>query len=145
MPKVIILRGLPASGKTTKARELVVNSIATKRINRDDLRKMLDFNVYSEINESFIKHIEQSIVKELLKHDCSVVIDDTNIKNSTVDWWFIFIKSISSDIEIETIWINTPLQECIDRDSKRKDSVGEKVIRILNEQRQLNSTDTQKS
>ncbi|MCK9428756.1 MAG: AAA family ATPase [Candidatus Omnitrophica bacterium] len=142
MRKVIILRGIPASGKTTKARELVLNNPRTKRINRDDLRKMLDFGEYSIENEDIIKLLQMRIVEELLVQDYSVVIDDTNIKDITVDWWTIFIKSVRSDIEIEVFWIDTPLQECIERDAKRKDSVGENVIKALYEQKQFNNSNS---
>ena len=39
-PKLLVLQGIPASGKSTYARELVKNSGAWVRVNRDDLRNM---------------------------------------------------------------------------------------------------------
>ena len=41
--KVILMRGLPGSGKSTYAKKVVEeNPNAFKRINRDDLRMMFD-------------------------------------------------------------------------------------------------------
>lgn len=40
MPKLLVLKGLPASGKSTYAKELV--NKGWKRVNKDDLRAMID-------------------------------------------------------------------------------------------------------
>ena len=41
MTTLTILRGLPGSGKTTRARELVADDPRCARVNRDDLRMMM--------------------------------------------------------------------------------------------------------
>jgi len=51
--KVLILKGLPASGKSTYAKELVAKG-NWKRINKDDLRAMLDCSKWSKANEKFV-------------------------------------------------------------------------------------------
>ena len=49
MSKLLILKGLPASGKSTYAKELV--SKGWKRVNKDDLRSMIDGGKWSKKNE----------------------------------------------------------------------------------------------
>jgi len=55
MKKVILTKGLPASGKTTWAKKVLKdNPGAYKRINKDELRLMLDGGKWSHDNEKFI-------------------------------------------------------------------------------------------
>ena len=56
MKKVLVLKGIPASGKSTYAKQLVKDNPGMyKRINRDDLRHMLDGYKMTNANEKFIK------------------------------------------------------------------------------------------
>ena len=51
---LLILRGIPCSGKSTYAKEIVRNGKGQwKRINRDDLRAMVD-NKWTPEKEKFI-------------------------------------------------------------------------------------------
>ena len=59
--KIILTRGLPASGKSSWAKEFVKNSNGkAKRINKDLLREMIDSSVYSKPNEKFILEIRDT-------------------------------------------------------------------------------------
>ncbi len=57
MPSLLMLKGLPASGKSTYARKLVADSQSHKRkwkrANKDDLRAMIDDSNWSKTNEKF--------------------------------------------------------------------------------------------
>lgn len=54
MAKLTIMRGLPASGKSTKAKELL--SVGnTVRINKDLLRTMLHFDTFTGRNEGMTR------------------------------------------------------------------------------------------
>lgn len=123
--KVIILQGLPASGKSTYARQLV-ETLGWKRINKDDLRAMVDNSKWSEKNEKLIVKLRNDLLLRFLQDGYSVVIDDTNFAKSHVDT----IKEICAGelVECEVLFFDTPLWECIERDSKREKSVGKKVI-----------------
>lgn len=126
MNKLLILKGLPASGKSTYAKELVAKG--WKRVNKDDLRAMIDDSKWSKQNEEVIQKLEQEIIARLLINDYNVVVDDTNF-----GWeakWEAFAKSYVVDFEIK--FFDVPLMECIERDSKRGDkSVGAKVIQRM--------------
>ena len=53
--KLILMRGLPASGKTTECKNLLLmHKGSYKRINRDDLRAMIDNGKWSKQNEKYI-------------------------------------------------------------------------------------------
>ena len=80
MQEVILLRGLPASGKSTWAKEQVLKSPGKyKRINKDSLREMLDVSAWSGSNEKFAIKVRDAIITLALTSDRSVIIDDTNI------------------------------------------------------------------
>lgn len=123
--KVIILQGLPASGKSTYARQLV-EKLGWKRINKDDLRAMIDNSTWSEKNEKLIVKLRNDLLLRFLEDGYSVVVDDTNFAQSHIDT----IKDICAGelVECEVLFFDTPLWECIERDSKREKSVGKKVI-----------------
>lgn len=134
MAKLTALIGLPASGKSTAAKELVRKSGYNKaRINRDDLRAMLYDSNWSRDREKHIIGVEKAIARYFLDNKIPVVLDDTNFKNP----WPEFVKNYNqtnplfSDYDTasyEEVFIDTPLEECIRRDALRDKSVGRNVI-----------------
>lgn len=80
MPKVIICKGLPASGKTTWALEQVrANPNKVKRVNKDDLRDLLHGG-WSKANERFIIGARDRMIMHALDNGAAtVIIDDTNL------------------------------------------------------------------
>ena len=129
MNKVLILKGLIASGKTTKAKELVKKKWV--RVNKDDLRAMLNSGIYSRNNEKFICAIRNAIIDLALIYKKDIVVDDTNFEQKH----FNSICKIAdiNGAELEVDFIKTSLEECIKRDKMRENSVGEKVIRTMAE------------
>ena len=128
--KILLLKGLPASGKSTYAKKLTDDGWV--RVNKDDLRAMLHNGKWSKINEQQILRIRDNIIIDSLKSGKSVVVDDTNfaVKHSNR------VKEIAKEYnaKFETKFFDTPVEECIKRDLKRQNSVGEKVIRQMYEQ-----------
>lgn len=131
MTELIITRGLPASGKTTWARHWVAQDPGSRaRVNRDDLRQMLDEGTFiPDVTEPRILVARDALVTAFLSAAISVVCDDTNIewdklgKLSNLASW----NGASSRIEDFT---GVPAEECIRRDALRDRPVGEEVIRF---------------
>jgi predicted kinase len=124
--KVTILKGLPASGKSTFAKALVDSTGNTKRINKDDLRSMLDNSKWSKNNEKFILTVRDNLIHQALENKFNVIVDDTNLHPKHVESISAIAKQYNAKVEVK--FIDTPLEECIKRDLKRPNSVGQKVI-----------------
>lgn len=135
MKEVIMLKGLPACGKSTWALGKISgeNTNSWKRINKDELRSMLDNGKHSKGNESFVLEVRDMILMAALRAGKHVIIDDTNLHPKHE----VEIKGIIERYEKESgkkvffsiKSFNTSLEDCILRDSKRDKPVGEKVIR----------------
>ena len=81
--KLLVLVGIPGSGKSTYARKLVKGSSDKWVIvNRDDIRDMLgDYWIPSR--ENLVTDIEDDMIQESLRHGYNVIIDATNINPKT--------------------------------------------------------------
>ena len=139
MKKILILRGLPASGKSTYAKNLLTqNPHAWKRLNKDELRAMLDNSVHSKTNEKFIENVRDMMLVEALKEGKNVVIDDTNLSERPVERIKQVVQKYITDsgetVNVEIKDIETSLEECLERDKKREKKVGESVIMLMYKQ-----------
>ena len=78
MTRLLITRGLPASGKTTFARKLQPDVV---RVNRDDLRRMLHGQrLFTQWAEAQVTHAQRAAVEALLRARADVIVDDTNLR-----------------------------------------------------------------
>ena len=133
------MRGLPGSGKSTYAKQLVAESPnAYKRINRDDLRAMFDNGYHSKGNEKFVKQVRDVLIIKALEEGKHVIVDDTNLSatNETRVKQLVhqFNKEQNDTVVVEVMEINTPLDECITRDALRAQPVGAQRIREMHRQ-----------
>ena len=131
--KVILTVGLPGSGKSTWAKDVVKKSNGTtKRINRDDIRSMLDNSIYSKNNEKFVVEVRNSLIVSALKNNFNVIVDDTNLNNKNIEDIKHLVKRefFNEDIKVEenTTFLDVSIDECIKRDMERERTVGSSVI-----------------
>lgn len=128
--KLIMLKGLPASGKTTYAKKLAESGYV--RVNKDDMRSMLHGGKWSKENEKQVLAIRDQIISNSLENGKSVVVDDTNFAPKHAER----LKQLAQNhgATFETKFFDVPVEDCIKRDLQRPNSVGEKVIwRMYNE------------
>lgn len=130
MLQVIVTRGLPASGKSTWSKSVIdKNPNSYKRINKDDLRAMLDNDKHSTDMEKFILKVRDTLILLALQEGKHVIVDDTNLADKHIER----IKQLihgKAQLIIKD-FTDIPLETCIKQDLKRSKSVGEKVIRDL--------------
>ena len=129
MSKLIITRGLPASGKSTWAKQWVLEDPEHRvRINQDDIRLMLG-KYWVPSREKLVQEIQFDAVVEALSREFDVVIDNTNLNKKVLDGFDRLIKTFENyEIEYKDFF-DTPLSVCIERDKNRDLQVTEKVIR----------------
>lgn len=125
--KLLMLKGLPASGKSTFARDLA--SKGWVRVNKDELRDMMNDGHWSQNNEKVVVQARNVLIINALNHGKSVVVDDTNF--APVHRETLVMIAEQKGATFETKFFDTPIEECIKRDLKRPNSVGERVIRDM--------------
>jgi|SRR6476620_884607 len=126
MKQLILCKGLPASGKSTFAKEWVNEDPTTRvRVNRDDIRRMLG-PYWVPNRENLVTRLENRAVTESLLNGYSVILDATNFKSEK---WISKAAYYGVELIIKD-FTDVPLNICIERDKTRGvESVGEAVIR----------------
>ena len=125
MQKLIVTIGLPASGKSTWAKEVAESApLDIVRVNRDDIRDMLGL-YWVPKREKLVTKIERQAMSDALKLGYTVIVDATNLKKRE------FFKELAKSFSIkyeEKSFLDVPLKVCLERDAKRERPVGEEVI-----------------
>lgn len=137
--EVIVLRGVPGCGKSTWAKEWMVEHYWYKRISRDSMREMFNFGEYSTWNEKFIRKMRRTLIRECLREGAHLIIDDTNLTDRDMrdirDSAHVYSHVIGVErtvyVPIRIIDFNTPLEECIRRDALRPKPVGADRITVM--------------
>jgi predicted kinase len=128
--KLIICRGLPASFKSTWAKEQVrLAPNAVTEVNRDDLRAMLHNSEWSKENEQVVVAARDAIIRKVLGQKRVVICSDTNGK--TVQQLIKIAENCGASYEIRNFPCS--VEEAIRRDALREGvaRVGEGVIRRM--------------
>lgn len=125
IPKLIILCGIPGSGKSTYCKDYVERHINTIHLSSDAIRKELygDENIQGNPGEVFTL-MQQRAVKAL-NNGCDVLYDATNITRKDRSG-IIGVCPKFAKIECHIIW--APIEICIERDAARERTVGKEVI-----------------
>lgn len=133
MKTVYLLQGLPASGKTTWAKEVIDNNPGKyTRVNKDDLRSMMDNGKWSKSNEKLVLEVRDAIISEALWVGRHVIVDDTNLHEKHVHQVRTIARMLGAKFEIK--FFDVDVNEAIERDLKRPNSVGSKVIKDMYKQ-----------
>jgi predicted kinase len=117
-----VLRGLPASGKTTYALAEVAKYTNVVRVNRDTLRAMMYGPGYyggDPTREDTVTVAEHGAICALLSEGINVIVDDTNLHNEHVQDLHFIGDSYDAVTEVKDRFLTVPLAECIARDATR--------------------------
>lgn len=132
MTTLAITRGLPGSGKTTRARQWVdADPAARTRVNRDDLRATL-YGKHTGLTydqEQTVTTAQRAAVRALLVAGRDVVVDDTNLRLRNARAWADLAIEVGAVLEV---WdMDTGVEVCVARDAARDRVVGADAIRAM--------------
>ena len=146
MPKIILCRGIQGSGKTTWSKQWVLEDPEHRvRFNNDDIRNMLG-KYWVPSREELVLDLKKQFIRSSMLAGYDIVIDNMNLNPKEVEFYKTYIEehnrimkkldeetklSFKDDTKYELEFKDffTPLQDCIKRDSKRPNPIGEEVIR----------------
>lgn len=135
-PVLYIFRGLPGSGKSTRAKELSATTGA-EIVNRDALRMALLGSYWTgdADDEAKVSFYERSLVRDNLSNGRSVIVDATHISFASVRAWEPFAEEHGARIEV--IDVDTSADICVTRNKVRERRgerfVSEEIIRDMAE------------
>jgi predicted kinase len=138
--KAYITIGLPASGKSTWAKNFVRENPNTIRINNDDIRNAIYRSIFeSDEDRVWSPEIESRVRAErseaiLLAYEAGrdIIIDNTHCNSKPLRATQEECRNLGFEIEIKD-FRHVTAEECIRRDSLREghERVGEEVIRRM--------------
>ena len=126
IPKLILLCGIPGSGKSTYAKNYISDCTKhTIHLSSDSIRAELYGDESIQGNPAEVFSLMQKRAVEALNDGHDVLYDATNITRKDRQG-IISICPKFAKIECHIIW--APIEECIERDSKRERTVSKEVI-----------------
>lgn len=133
--KVIITRGLPASGKTSWADEFISENPSFVKIEKDAIRKDTRLfkdgqYIHKRGDEGIVIKERDRQIRQALQRGRSVISSDTNLVQKHISQISNIARQNGAEIEVKS-FLDVPIKELIERDQKRDDSVGEHVIRKM--------------
>ena len=144
MSKLIVMVGLPGSGKSTIAKELQKNIIKNAFLKREANCTILSSDAYrqklledenDQSNGEKVFNALYTDMREFLLKEENVIFDATNTSMKARKRIFLELDKIKKELEEKNISlikiayvIPTKFEECIERDSKRERTVGREVI-----------------
>lgn len=146
MAKIILCRGIQGSGKTTWAKQWVLEDPEHRvRFNNDDIRNMLG-KYWVPSREQIVSALKAKFIEKSMLMGYDIVIDNMNLNPKDVEFCKTYVLVHNQLVEelrrentlnpqddfkyeLEFKDFFTPLQDCIERDSKRPNPIGEEVIR----------------
>lgn len=124
IPYFYMLIGLPASGKSTIAKDLIKSSKDHITLSSDEIRKELYGDETIQDNPEKVFELMQKRAVDALNNNKDVIYDATNIRRKNRKH---LLRNLPRCHKIAVI-IWAKYETCVQRDSKRERTVGENVI-----------------
>lgn len=130
--KIIICQGIQGSGKSTWARKWAQEDPSHRvRWNNDDMRILMG-QYWVPSREPLLSRIRALFLNAAMDYGFNIVIDDMNLNPHTTEYYEVLVENYNNIHEdkytIEYRLFNTPLNVCIERDAKRENPIGAKVL-----------------
>lgn len=132
MAKIVLCREIQGSGKTTWAKQWVLEDPEHRvRFNNDDIRNMLG-KYWVTSREHLVSDIKKDFMVSAMEFGYDIVVDNMNFNPKEIEYYENLVDSTLGymncySLEYKDFFI--PLEVCIERDSKRENPIGEEVIR----------------
>ncbi len=121
---------MPASGKSTWAKNFISKNDKYVIVSRDSFRGMLKNQDFCEPNiEALITKLVNTSIEHALAAKQNVIYDATNLKMKSINE---IIKEFGDIADIDYMFFDVPLKTCLERDALRPKPVGEEVIKRMN-------------
>lgn len=129
--KMIITRGIPASGKSTWAASWVAEDAQNRmEINRDSIRAIMGFPAVGNASqEQAVTNVQREMIAAAMSNNKDMVISDTNLREKYIKNFISIAMDNNYEVEVKDFVIS--FDEAVARDKNREDSVGEDVIRTM--------------
>ena len=124
-PKLIILCGIPGSGKSTYAKNCIERNANAIHLSSDAIRNELYGDENIQGNPGDIFSLMQKRAVEALNNGRDVLYDATNITRKDRAG-IISVCPKFAKIECHIVW--APIETCLERDANRDRTVGKEVI-----------------
>ena len=126
MNELLILRGIPASGKSTFAKKFIEKNKYWLIISRDSIRDMFGHYWLPE-RENLVKECEFSMIKLCLNNKWNVVVDDTNLNSKTFQELQDLANECNARVIVKDFEIS--LEEALERNRNREKVLPDEVIK----------------
>lgn len=127
MRKIIATIGLPASGKSTWARQFQRDNRGWVRISDADISYQLSGRDNDADVRPLVRRRRKELIRQALDAGRCVILDNTHLSASTRER----LEKFAAEVDAELEWRDfrdVSVSECIRRDARRDRRVGARVI-----------------
>jgi predicted kinase len=115
-PRLIIVCGLPGSGKTTHAKSLE-SRLRGVRLSPDEWMNTLSIDIYDEARREKIEALQWKFAQELLSHGLTVIIEWGTWARSERDTLRLGARALGAAVELH--YLSAPIDVLFDRICRR--------------------------
>lgn len=124
-PKIVIVVGIPGSGKTTYCKKVCEEFSSFKHLSSDAIRKEILGDEEDQSNNNAVFDVMRTRALEYLNKGYNVLYDATNITRKSRH---AILSVLPSWVQKEAVVCWAPIETCLKRDANRDRTVGREVI-----------------
>jgi predicted kinase len=125
--KMVMMQGLPASGKSFWAKQFVKSNTGWFRICNDEIRLAFFGRAFAKQDTKHINAMRMEMVNYAISKSLNIIIDNCNLKHDHEAVYRAIAEKNGYEFSIKS-FLDVPIGECIRRDRIRPNKVGHWVI-----------------